>query len=52
MPTTLFTWELVVECSVSRVFLESQPHYVKVIKSLNIEAISAHHVAMLMIMVS
>ena len=27
MPTTLVTWELVVECSVAEDYLESQPHY-------------------------
>ena len=27
MPTTLFTWELIVECSVTQDYLESQPRY-------------------------
>ena len=43
MPATLFTWELVVECSVSQVYLGSQPGYSADYQVVNIEAISASH---------
>ena len=43
MPATLFTWKLVVECSVSHVYLESQPCYSTDYQVVNIEAISASH---------
>ena len=52
MPTTLFTWEPVVECSVAWDYLESQPHYSADYQVANIEAISANHKAMLVVMIS
>ena len=45
MPTTLFTWEPIVECSVVRDYLQSQPHYSADYQLINIEAISASHEA-------
>ena len=41
MPTTLFTWEPVVECSVALDFLESQPRDSADYQLINTEAISA-----------
>ena len=52
MPTTLFTWELVVECSVAQDYLESQLRYSADYELVNTEAISASHKAMRMVMVS
>ena len=52
MPTTLFTWEPVVECSVAQDYLMSQLHYSADYQLVNIEAISASHEAMRMVMVS
>ena len=51
MPTTLFTWEPVVECSVAQDYLESQQHDSAAGLStnyqfINTEAISASHEAM------
>ena len=45
MPTTLFSWEPIVECSVARYYLESQPRYSADYQLVNIEAISACHEA-------
>ena len=45
MPTTLFSWEPIVECSVARYYLESQPRYSADYQLVNIEAISASHEA-------
>ena len=45
MPTTLFLWEPIVECSVARDYLESQPHYSADYQLINIKAISASHKA-------
>ena len=45
MPTTLFSWELIVECSVARDCLESQPRYSADYQLINIEAILASHEA-------
>ena len=45
MPTTLFTWALVVEGSVAQDYMESQPHYSADYQLINIEAISASHKA-------
>ena len=45
MPTTLFSWELIVECSVARDYLESQPRYSADYQLVNIEVISASHEA-------
>ena len=45
MPTTLFTWEPIVECSVARDYLGSQPHYSADYQLINIETISASHKA-------
>ena len=52
MPTTLFTWEPVVECSVAQDCLESQLCYSADYQSINTEAISASHEVMHMVMVS
>ena len=52
MPTTLFTWESVVECSVAQDYLESQPCYSADNQLVNIEAILASHKAMSVVMVS
>ena len=52
MPTTLFTWEPVVECSVAQDYLESQPHYSSDYQLINTEAISESHEAMCVVMVS
>ena len=52
MPTTLFKWELVVECSVARDYLESQPRYSADYQLVNTEAISATLEAMRVVMVS
>ena len=52
MPTTLFTWELVVECSMTQESLKSQPRYSADYKLVNTEAISGSHEAMSMVMVS
>ena len=51
MPTTLFTLEPVVECSVAQDHLESQPHYSADYKLIITEAISASHKAMHLVMV-
>ena len=45
MPTTLFSWEPIVECSVARDYLESQPRYSADHQLVNTEAISASHEA-------
>ena len=45
MPTTLFTWEPIVECSVALYYLKSQPRYSADYQLVNIEAISASHEA-------
>ena len=45
MPTTLFSWEPIVEFSVARDYLESQPSYSADYQLVNIEAISASHEA-------
>ena len=45
MPTTLFTWELIVKCSVVWDYLESQPRYSADYQLVNIKAISASHEA-------
>ena len=52
MPTTLFTCEPVVECSVAWDYLESQLSYSADYQLINTEAISASHEAMRMAMVS
>ena len=52
MPTTLFTWEPVVESSVAQDYFESQPCYNADYQVITIEAISASHDAMLVVMVS
>ena len=46
MPTTLFTWEPVVECSVAQDYLESQLWDSADYRLVNTEAISASHEAM------
>ena len=38
MPTTLFTWEPVLKCSVARRYLESQPRYSADYQLVNTEA--------------
>ena len=45
MPITLFTWELIVECSVVWDYLESQPRYSADYQLVAIKAISASHKA-------
>ena len=46
MPTTLFTWELIVECSVAaQYYSESQPRYTADYEVINIETISVSHKA-------
>ena len=45
MPTTLFSWEPIVECFVAWDYLESQPCYSVDNQPVNIEAISASHEA-------
>ena len=52
MPTTLFTWKPVVECSVVQDYLESQPCYSADYQLVNTEAISANYEAMGVVMVS
>ena len=52
MPTTLFTSEPVLECSVAQGYLESRPQDSADYQLVNTEAISASHKAMLMVMVS
>ena len=54
MPTklTLFTWEPVVECSVAWDYLENQPQYSAHYQLINMEAISATHKAIHVVMVS
>ena len=52
MPTTLFTWEPVAECSVAPDYLESQPRYIADYQLVSTEAISASHKAMRVVMVS
>ena len=52
MHTTLFTWEPVVECSVTQNYLESQLCYCADYQLVNTEAISASHEAMRVVMVS
>ena len=51
MPTTFFTWEPVVEYSVTQESLESQPRYSADYQLVNTEAISGSHKAMHMVMV-
>ena len=46
------TAQPVVECSVARDYLENQPHYSADYQLINIEAISASHKAMRILMVS
>ena len=45
MPTTLLSWEPIVECSEAWYYLESQPRYSADYQLVNIEAISASHEA-------
>ena len=45
MPTTLFSWELIVGCSEAWYYLENQPRYSADYQLVNIEAISASHEA-------
>ena len=45
MPSTLFSWEPIVECSVARDYMESQPRYSADYQLVNIEAILASHEA-------
>ena len=45
MPTALFTWERIVECSVAPHYLESQLRYSADYQLVNIKAISASHEA-------
>ena len=53
MPITLFTWELVVKCSmVVWDYLESQLCYSADYQLVNIEAVSASHKAMCVVMVA
>ena len=52
MPTTLFTWEPVAECSVAQDYLESQLCYSVDYQLVNTEAISASHEAMRVVMLS
>ena len=52
MPTILFTWEPVVECSVAQDDLESQPCYSADYQLVNTKTISASHEAMHVVMVS
>ena len=52
MPTTLFTWEPVVECSVAQDYLESQLRYSADYQFVNTKAISASHEVMCVVMVS
>ena len=52
MPTTLFTWEPIVEYSVAQDYLDSQRHYRADYQLVNTETISASHEAMRMVMVS
>ena len=52
MPTTLFTWESVVECSLAQDYLKSQPCYSADYQLVNTETISASHEAMRLVMVS
>ena len=52
MPTTLFTWEPVVEGSVAHGYLESQQHYSAYYQFVNTEVILASHEAMRMVMIS
>ena len=52
MPTTLFTWEPVVECSVTQNYLENQSHYSANYQLINVEVISANHKSMHIDMVS
>ena len=53
MPTTFFTWELVVECSVAvQYYLKSQPHYTANYYFINIKAILASHEGIHMVMIS
>ena len=43
MPTALFTWELVADCSVAQYYLKNQPHYITDYQVIYIKAISASH---------
>ena len=52
MPTTLFTWELVVECFVAQDYLENQLHDSADYQLVNTEAISASHKAKHVVMVN
>ena len=52
MPTTLYTWEPVVECSVAQDYLESQLCYSADYQLVNTEAISASHETMRVVMIS
>ena len=45
MPTTLFTWEPIVEWYVAQDYLESQPRYSVDYQLVNIKAISVSHEA-------
>ena len=47
MPTTLLSWESIVEYSVVRDYLKSQPRYSVDYQLINNEAISASHEAWL-----
>ena len=52
MPTTLLTWEPVVECFVAQDYLESQLRYSADYQLVNTEAILTSHETMCMVMVS
>ena len=52
MPTTLFTWEPVVKCSVARDYLESQPRYSASYQVVNTKSILPSHEAIRAVMVS
>ena len=52
MPTTLFTWEPVVECFVAQDYLESQWSDSADYQLVNNEAISASDEAMCMVIIS
>ena len=52
MPTTLFTWEPVVEYFVAQDYLESQLLHSADYQLINTELISASHKVMHMVMVS
>ena len=52
MPTSLLTWELVVECSVAQGLYEGPATLCADYQVINIKAISVSHKAMHMVMVS